>query len=165
MKSENLLNSSTNNPISNKIHLNSTEIMNLIPHRFPFLFLDNVSEIDVWKKAIGHKCFTINEHFFAGHFPNHPVVPGVILVEAMAQLATLCVAYSCKEDKKDIPTGVAFMSIEKAKFRSPVAPGDKVDFIIENTLVRRNIFQFYGEGFVNDKKVCDANFTAMSTNQ
>ncbi|QEK38767.1 3-hydroxyacyl-ACP dehydratase FabZ [Candidatus Cytomitobacter primus] len=141
---------------------NTAQIQNLIPHRFPFLFLDKIEEVKVWEFAIGHKCFTINEHFFAGHFPDHPVVPGVILIEAMAQLATLCVAYSYKHDEEEIPSGVAFMSIEKAKFRKSVEPGDNVKFIVKQKSKRRSIFQFSGSGFVNDVLVCESDFMAMS---
>ncbi len=142
--------------------LNTVEIQRLIPHRFPFLFLDTVSEVKNWESAIGHKSFTINEHFFAGHFPDHPVVPGVILVEAMAQLATLCVAYSYQQEKSEIPNGVAFMSIDNAKFRKPVVPGDQVTFVVTKQIRRNRLFKFSGEGFVKDIKVCDTQFTAIS---
>lgn len=141
--------------------LNPDQIKSFLPHREPFLFLDEVESIDVWQCAIGYRKFS-EEYFFRGHFPGYPVVPGVILIEAMAQLATVCVAYSCKQDGKEMPKGVAFMSIDKAKFRNPVVQDARVKFIVNQTKARGSIFQFVGKGFIGDVQVCEAEFMAMS---
>ncbi|WP_172619037.1 3-hydroxyacyl-ACP dehydratase FabZ [Candidatus Cytomitobacter indipagum] len=144
------------------ILLNIDQIKALIPHRDPFLFLDRVQEVELWKSAIGYRTFSSSENFFVGHFPDYHVVPGVILIEAMAQLATLCVAYSYEKEGQKKPSGVAFMSIDQAKFRKPVEENDTVKFIVNQEKGRGSIFQFTGTGFIDDTKVCEAKFMAMS---
>ncbi|USO00907.1 MAG: beta-hydroxyacyl-ACP dehydratase [Alphaproteobacteria bacterium] len=145
----------------NDCPLDKDVIEDLIPHRDPFLFLDCVDLVDVFNGAVGYRKFG-HEDFFRGHFPNFKVVPGVILVEAMAQLAAFCVAYSNKAQNQKVPGGVAFMKIEQAKFRKPVIPNDLVKIIIVKTLMKTPIFQFYGECYVNNQKVAESSFMATS---
>jgi 3-hydroxyacyl-[acyl-carrier-protein] dehydratase len=132
------------------------EIMSLLPHRYPFLLVDRVLEIEPNVKAVGLKNVTINEPFFQGHFPGNPVMPGVLIVEAMAQVAGI-LAF-----KSDISgSSVYFMSIEKAKFRRPVVPGDQVRFDVRVTHRRGNVWKFSGNAVVDDKIISEAEFTAM----
>jgi len=141
----------------NKI-LNIDEILKLLPHRYPFLLVDKFEIIELGEKAVGTKNLTINEEFFQGHFPNYPIMPGVLQIEAMAQTAGL-VALTALDD----PEGhnVLFMSIENAKFRKPVRPGDQLKMHIEKIKERRNIYVFKGTAYVDDVLVSEAEFTAM----
>ena len=143
----------------NKIY-NIEEIMNFLPHRYPFLLLDRL-EVEVpGEKGIGLKNVTMNEEFFQGHFPGNPVMPGVLQIEAMAQTAgALVVAGS--EDIADKKVSGLFMSIEGVKFRKPVKPGDQLKMHVEKVQSRRNVFVFKGKTMVDDKVVSEAEFTAM----
>lgn len=143
----------------NKIY-NVEEIMKMIPHRYPFLLVDRL-EIEVpGEKGIGLKNVTMNEEFFQGHFPNNPVMPGVLQIEAMAQTAGAIVveARGNYEEKK---VGVFFMSIDAVKFRKPVKPGDQLKMHVEKIKARRNVFVFRGETKVDGQVVSEAEFTAM----
>ncbi len=134
------------------------EIMKLLPHRYPFLLLDRL-EVEVpGEKGIGLKNVTMNEEFFQGHFPNNPVMPGVLQVEAMAQTAGAIVAASASEGKTP---DVLFMSIDGVKFRKPVKPGDQLKMHVEKVQSRRNVYVFKGKTMVDDKVVSEAEFTAM----
>ena len=135
------------------------EIESLLPHRFPFLLVDRVVEIEVGKKAVGIKNVTINEGFFQGHFPGHPIMPGVLIVEALAQLAGILAFHSGVVKG----SSVYFMSIEKAKFRKPVVPGDQVRLEAEVIQHRGNVWKFTGNASVDDKVAAEAEFTAMVT--
>ena len=143
----------------NKIY-NIEEIMNFLPHRYPFLLLDRL-EVEVpGEKGIGLKNVTMNEEFFQGHFPGNPVMPGVLQIEAMAQTAgALVVAGS--EDIADKKVSVLFMSIDGVKFRKPVKPGDQLKMHVEKVQSLRNVFVFKGKTMVDDKVVSEAEFTAM----
>ena len=110
------------------ILLNKNEIESLIPHRDPFLFLDKCEIIEIGFKGVGYKVFKNNEYFFKGHFPNQPIVPGVILIETMAQTAGVVVS---KEFESNSDKSVLFMSVSKAKFRKPVLPNDNIVFNVE----------------------------------
>jgi len=136
--------------------INSHEIQHILPHRFPFLLIDRIIEIEPRIKAIGVKNVTINEPFFQGHFPNYPIMPGVLIVEAMAQVAGILAFRSGAKGN-----AVYFMSIEKAKFRKPVIPGDQLRFEVTILQQRGNVWKFSGEAFVEDKLVSEAEFTAM----
>ncbi|MFT6263097.1 MAG: 3-hydroxyacyl-[acyl-carrier-protein] dehydratase, partial [Dasania sp.] len=111
------------------------EISRMIPHRYPFLLIDKVLDLKPYKSAIGLKNVTINEPFFQGHFPKHPVMPGVLIVEAMAQTAGVHVIWSMENEKPEtagLERLVYFMSVESAKFRKPVEPGDQLYIHAEN---------------------------------
>jgi 3-hydroxyacyl-[acyl-carrier-protein] dehydratase len=135
------------------------EIMNFLPHRYPFLLVDRL-EVEVpGEKGIGIKNVTMNEEFFQGHFPENPVMPGVLQIEAMAQTAGVIVVAAQGEVEKK--PGVLFMSIDKVKFRKPVKPGDQLRMHVERISVRRSIFTFRGICMVDDKVVSEAEFMAM----
>ncbi len=136
------------------------EIKTLIPHRDPFLFI-NKCEIEIaGEKGKGHYFFKENEYFFRGHFPNMPIVPGVILIEAMAQTAGIVVSkkYETYKDKS-----VLFMSVSKAKFRKPVFPNDNIVFDVKFINKVRSVYKFYGIAYKKDIKVCESEFSAMIT--
>ena len=136
------------------------EIMKMLPHRYPFLLVDKL-EVEVpGEKGIGVKNVTMNEEFFQGHFPNNPIMPGVLQIEAMAQTAgAITVAAIDNYNEKKI--GVFFMSIDKVKFRKPVKPGDVLRMHVEKISARRNIFTFRGETKVDGAVVSEAEFMAM----
>lgn len=143
----------------NKIY-QVTEIMEMLPHRYPFLLVDRL-EIEVaGEKGIGLKNVTMNEEFFQGHFPNNPVMPGVLQIEAMAQTAGAIVVEAIG-DYKNKKIGVYFMSIDGVKFRKPVKPGDQLKIHVEKIKARRNVFVFKGECKVDGATVSEAEFTAM----
>src|SRR4030067_2460839 len=130
--------------------IDSREIQNILPHRYPFLLVDQITELEPNVNAVGIKNVTINEPFFQGHFPNNPIMPGVLIVEAMAQVAGILAFRSGV-----IGNSVYFMSIEKAKFRKPVFPGDQLRFEIKVTHKRNNVWKFSGETFVDDNLVSE----------
>jgi 3-hydroxyacyl-[acyl-carrier-protein] dehydratase len=134
--------------------LDVNEIMKILPHRYPFLMVDRILEMDPGKRIVGIKNVTINEPFFQGHFPGHPVMPGVLIIEAMAQVAGI-LAYlsSGEENRKKVSY---FMAIDNARFRKPVFPGDLLRLEMETTLNRRGIWGFNGKAFVEEKLVADA---------
>jgi 3-hydroxyacyl-[acyl-carrier-protein] dehydratase len=132
--------------------------MKLLPHRYPFLLVDRL-EVEVpGEKGMGLKNLTMNEEFYQGHFPNNPVMPGVLQIEAMAQTAGAIVSAAAEGDKTP---NVLFMSIDGVKFRKPVKPGDQMKMYVEKIQSRRNIFVFRGKAYVDDKLVSEAEFTAM----
>ncbi len=137
------------------------EIESLLPHRFPFLLVDRVIEMDIGKKAVGIKNVTINEGFFQGHFPGNPIMPGVLIIEALAQLAGILAFHSGVVKG----SSVYFMSIEKAKFRKPVTPGDQVQLETNVLQHRGNVWKFAGHALVDDKLAAEAEFTAMVTDR
>ncbi len=141
------------------------QIMKILPHRYPFLLVDRILEIVPGQKVVGIKNVTINEQFFIGHFPGHPVMPGVLIVEAMAQAAGILAFVSAEE--QDGTRGsfqdkvVYFMSIDKVKFRRPVLPGDQLRFEVDLTRLRGAIASFEGQAFVGDVLVAEAQMKAM----
>ena len=140
--------------------LRYTEISKLIPHRLPFLFVDECEILEVGKKGIANRLFKNDEYFFKGHFPNNPIVPGVIIVEAMAQTAGIVVSYKLREYKEK---SVLFMSVNKAKFRRPILPNDKVTFDVKFLNSVRDVYKFEGTCFKENIKVSEAEFSAMIT--
>ena len=140
--------------------LNTEEIKNLIPHRDPFLFVDTCEIIIPGEHAKSEKLFSANEYFFKGHFPGNPIVPGVIIIEAMAQTAGIVVSYKLKEFKDK---SVLFMSVNKAKFRKPIFPDEIVSFEVKFINSVRDVYKFEGVCFKGDVKVSEAEFSAMIT--
>ena len=138
---------------------NLEEIKRLIPHRYPFLLIDRVEKIISGKSAIGVKNVTSNEPHFEGHFPSKPIMPGVLIIESMAQTAAILVSKTLKI--VDHGFLVYFMSIENAKFRKLVEPGDVLHLEVIVRRNRNNTWKFVGNAFVKDKLVAEANFTAM----
>jgi 3-hydroxyacyl-[acyl-carrier-protein] dehydratase len=134
-------------------------VMKLLPHRYPFLMLDRLQDMDGDDSCVGIKNVTINEPFFQGHFPQFPVMPGVLIIEGLAQTAgALCVA-SLGEDYN--PQVVYFMGIDKAKFRRPVVPGDQLHYHVRKLRSRGRVWRFYGEARVNGHVVAEAEVSAM----
>ena len=138
------------------------EIKKLIPHRDPFLFIEKCEITEIAKSGIGYKVFLPTEYFFKGHFPNKPIVPGVVLIEALAQTAGVVVAKKF-ENSKD--RSVLFMSVSKAKFRKPVIPNDNISFNVNCLNQVKQVYKFKGEAFKNNIKVCEAEFSAMINNK
>ncbi len=137
--------------------LEIARIMELLPHRYPFLLVDRIIEVDGDNSATGIKNVTINEPFFVGHFPENPVMPGVLMVEAMAQTAG-AICMNATSGKTDL---VYFMSIESAKFRRPVRPGDQLSIHVKKLKQRRNIWKFACEAKVGGDIASEAVITAM----
>ena len=135
------------------------EIMETIPHRQPFLLIDRIEELEPGKRAVGKKCVSYNEPFFNGHFPQEPVMPGVLQVEAMAQCGGLLVLNSVDEPER---YSTYFMKIDGVKFRQKVVPGDTLLFRVELLApIRRGISTMKGYVFVGEKVVCEAEFMAQ----
>ncbi|MEM7693529.1 MAG: 3-hydroxyacyl-ACP dehydratase FabZ [Pseudomonadota bacterium] len=134
------------------------EVLQYLPHRYPFLMIDKVVDIDEDRSGVGIKNVTINEPQFQGHFPAQPVMPGVLLIEGMAQTAgVLCVV----AQGGHTPSLVYFMTIDKAKFRRPVVPGDVVQYRMTRERKRGNVWRFHGEAVVDGQMVAEANVSAM----
>ncbi len=140
--------------------INVREIESILPHRFPFLLVDRITEMVPGERATGIKNATINEHFFTGHFPGNPIMPGVLIIEALAQTAGVLAFKSGMQGK-----GVYFMSIDKVKFRKPVVPGDQVHLEVKVLQHRDKVWKFAGRAVVDSKVAAEAEFTAMVTDR
>jgi beta-hydroxyacyl-ACP dehydratase FabZ len=139
--------------------LSVVEIQKLIPHRFPFLLVDRVIDITEGESITAIKNVTMNEWFFQGHFPGAPVMPGVLIVEAMAQ--TGGVLMMKKLSGAEAPKAVYFMTINNVKFRKPVTPGDTLKFVVTITKMKGAIGTMHGDAFVGEDKVAEADMMAM----
>ncbi|MCB4821118.1 3-hydroxyacyl-ACP dehydratase FabZ [Roseicella aerolata] len=135
------------------------QVMRAIPHRYPFLLVDRVVEVVKNASAIGIKNVTINENFFQGHFPEHPVMPGVLIIECMAQTAAVLVVETLGPEARG--KLVYFMTVENAKFRKPVVPGDQMRVHVVKEKQRGNIWKFTAEAKVDGKVVAEATYAAM----
>lgn len=143
--------------MSNTYDIN--DIMSMIPHRYPFLLVDKVKNVFLGESAVGIKNVTMNEPFFSGHFPGRPVMPGVLIVEAMAQTAAVLVVGTLGEAAKG--KLVYFMTVDGARFRKPVTPGDTLYIHVTKEKNRGNVWKFNGEVKVDETVVAEANFSAM----
>ena len=147
--------SEDNQPVT----LDVLDIRRMIPHRYPFLLIDKVTDIDDINYAVGIKNVTVNEEFFQGHFPTRPIMPGVLIIEAMGQTAAVMVVRAL--GLADSNALVYFMGIEKAKFRKPVGPGDQLRIELSLVQGRRRVYKFRGEAKVDGALVCEAEISAM----
>lgn len=136
-----------------------TEILQRIPHRYPMLLVDRCEEYKPHESIIGIKCVTVNEPFFQGHFPNYPVMPGVLLIEAMAQTGAILMSKSLEVDTAG--KAIFFMSADNCRFRQPVRPGDVVRMAVKVVRHRGDIFKFAGQCLVGDKVAAECEFAAM----
>jgi len=139
--------------------IDTIELMTLLPHRHPFLLINRLVDVVPGESATGIKGVTINEHFFLGHFPGRPIMPGVLIVEAMAQTAGALVVKSMGGPPRD--KLVYFMSVENCKFRRPVLPGSLLRIPVVKDRQRGNVWKFNGKALVDDQLMAEATFTAM----
>ena len=141
------------------MQIDINRIKELIPHRYPFLLIDGIQTLIPNESATGIKNVSVNEPFFAGHFPDRPVMPGVLIIESMAQTAgCLVVASLGKASEGKL---VYFMTIENARFRKPVVPGDRLIINVEKLRSRGSVFKFSGKAFVGEVLAAEASFSAM----
>ena len=147
-----------NSPVEGKAVLEITDIMSIIPHRFPFLLIDRVIEIERKKRLVAIKNVTINEPFFAGHFPSYPLMPGVLIVEAMAQAGGVLLLTEIPDRDSKL---IVFTGIENAKFRRPVVPGDQLRIEIDVLSWRSRGGRMQGRCFVDGKLACEAIITCQ----
>ncbi len=129
----------------------------MLPHRYPILLVDKIVEFEKDVRIVGIKNVTINEPFFQGHFPGHPIMPGVLILEAMAQVGGVYALLADEVDDNKVPY---FVGIDKARFRKPVLPGDVLQMTLELSKVRRGIYNFSGKAVVDDRVVAEAELKA-----
>jgi UDP-3-O-[3-hydroxymyristoyl] N-acetylglucosamine deacetylase/3-hydroxyacyl-[acyl-carrier-protein] dehydratase len=134
------------------------EIMKALPHRYPFLLVDRILEIEEKKRIVGLKNVTINEPFFQGHFPGHPIMPGVLIIEAMAQVGGILLMGQIEGYETKV---VYFMSLDNVKFRRPVKPGDQLRFELDMLQIRGMVCKMHGVAKVDGEVVCEADMAAM----
>ncbi len=146
-----------NSPVGG-MTLDIDQIKAMIPHRDPFLLIDQVTQVVSGTSAVGIKNLSVDEPFFKGHFPDHPIMPGVLIIEAMAQTSAVLVVESTRNETVGM---VYFMSIEQARFRKPVFPGDSLYLHVEKQHTRGRVWKFKGEARVKGDLMDDAVFTAM----
>lgn len=142
--------------------LDIMEIQEILPHRYPILLVDRITEMEKGKSIIGYKNISISEPAFMGHFPGHPIYPGVLILEGMAQAGGVLALKSNDLSNEELANKVIyFMSIDKAKFRTPVKPGDKLEYKIEVKKLRGNLIVLDGKAYVDDSLVAEAELKAM----
>ena len=139
------------------------EIMEIIPHRYPFLLVDRIESMEEGKEIVGIKNVSINEPFFVGHFPGNPIMPGVLIVEAMAQVGGILAFHS--SPKEWAGSLVYFMGIDKVRFRKPVVPGDQLRLKLTTIRQKKRIFKMRGEAYVEDTLVAEAELMAAIENK
>ena len=143
--------------ITQGIRLDNIEIQAILPHRYPFLLVDRIEDLEVGKRVIGLKNVTINEPFFQGHFPGRPIMPGVLIIEAMAQVGGMLLM-GIIDGAEQV---VYFMSLDNVKWRKPVKPGDQLIFELEVTQIRGSVCKLRGLAKVDGDVVCEADMAAM----
>lgn len=137
------------------------DIIKLLPHRYPFLLVDRITEIELGKSVVGYKNVTANEHFFQGHFPGNPIMPGVLIIEAMAQVGGVLARLSIQgEQDHEITDAVYFMSMDKVKFRRPVVPGDQLRLELQALRTGSRVWKLAGKAFVGEDLVAEAELMA-----
>jgi len=142
--------------------LDIVEIQKILPHRYPFLLVDKIVSMEIGKTIVGYKNISISEPVFQGHFPGHPIYPGVMILEGMAQAGGILALKSAGLSDEELQSKVIyFMSIDKAKFRSPVKPGDKLEYRVDVLKLRKNLIVLDGKAYVNDTLVSEAELKAM----
>ena len=140
-------------------NIDITEILRRIPHRYPFLLVDRAEDYKPSESIVGIKCVTVNEPFFEGHFPGYPVMPGVLIVEALAQSGAVLMSKSLDVDVRG--KTIFFVSVDNCKFRAPVRPGDVLRLCVEVVRARGDLFKFKGQAMVGDRIAAEAEFAAM----
>ena len=145
-----------------RVDIDMNEILKRIPHRYPFLLVDRAEDYQPHKSIIGIKCVTMNEPFFIGHFPGNPVMPGVLIVEAIAQSGAVMMSKSLNANVEG--KTILFTSLDNCRFRTPVRPGDVLRMPVEVVRHRGDVFKFAGKAFVGEKLAAEVEFTAMVVN-
>ena len=142
-----------------RVDIDMNEILKRIPHRYPFLLVDRAEDYQPHKSIVGIKCVTMNEPFFIGHFPNNPVMPGVLIVEAIAQSGAVMMSKSLNANVEG--KTILFTSLDNCRFRTPVRPGDVLRMPVQVVRHRGDVFKFSGKAYVGDKLAAEVEFTAM----
>jgi 3-hydroxyacyl-[acyl-carrier-protein] dehydratase len=145
------------------VSIDMAEILRRIPHRYPFLLVDRAEDYRAHRSIVGVKCVTMNEPYFLGHFPGNPVMPGVLIVEALAQTGAVLMSKSLNADVEG--KTIMFMSLDNVRFRAPVRPGDVLRMAVDVVRARDVVFKFRGQAFVGDKLAAEAEFAAMVVEQ
>lgn len=138
------------------------EILAILPHRYPFILIDRVLEYDVWKKLVAIKNVTINEPFFVGHFPGKPVMPGVLVLEALAQASVILAHKSVESESPGVRYLHYFAGIDNARFKQVIIPGDQLHIEVECVGRKRDIWRIHGEVLVNGKLACSADLMSAA---
>ncbi len=144
---------------SQTVEFDINAVKRMIPHRYPFLMIDKVVDLIPGESAVGVKCVSVAEPHFQGHFPGKPIMPGVLIVEAMAQTSAVLVAHTMGKEAED--KLVYFMAIDEARFRIPVVPGDTLFIHVAKTQKRGAVWKFQGKAMVEGRLVAESSFTAM----
>lgn len=140
--------------------INYQEIIRMLPHRYPFLLVDRIIEFEPWKRIVGIKNVTANEGFFQGHFPGNPIMPGVLIIEAMGQVGGILSKLSFESEQEN-PSLLIFMGMDKVKFRRQVIPGDQLRFEVETIRTGSRVWKIAGKAFVEDSLAAQAEMTAQ----
>lgn len=145
-----------------ELPLTYDDIVKLLPHRYPFLLVDRITEYEPMKRIVGYKNVTANEEFFQGHFPGDPIMPGVLIIEAMGQAGGILARLSVMEGKEEASSGlVIFMGIDKVKFRRQVVPGDQLKLEVEPIRTGSKVWKIAGKAYVDDSMAAQAEMTAQ----